>query len=595
MHQLSRAAGWINAVQANGAHIWYTGAGRTIGEPRCFPLGDEGAILGWLADSDAQVALPEGTVERIARTDGRELIETKWGDYIAFVRPRSADSIHIIKDPVGDLPCHCTRHGDLYLFFSCIADLVHLLHFVARIEERYLVQRILSGGADAKTHPLQQIWPVHRGECITLRDAGDSLQLKRQFYWHPDAFTEPAARIDDVSCAATQLHDTVSCCTRAALNGHHHVLHRLSGGLDSTIIAACLSQARPDHHIHCYTYFDLQARNDERRWARIAAEHFGLPHLEQACDGARVRLSDLGTVQPSVGPVFLMSALERGRLERALATELQASAVFTGLGGDSVFGGDSIGLTALEFLRHHGPSLEFIRIAARIARYSDRSLWNVLARSLRRWLLASRMKEDLAFQSEASTLAEPSLREPMRPQQRYPHPWFDQRAEIPWCTIRRLGALLYPPQHYDVLLNLDASVPVIRSPLYAQPVVELLLRVPQYLLFDGRERGLARHAFVQELPAAIYERQWKDRATGYFDTLIENNRDYLRELLMEGRLAQRGLLDRRRVDAALSSGLTRTHTLPGEILRHMDTEIWLRTWDDVARAATPHAQRPLEA
>ena len=576
-------------MQTDGVSIWYEGAGRHRGEPRCYSLGDQGAILGWLADADTRGALSEGNVTRISHSEGRHLIETTWGDYVAFVRPQSMDRIHIIKDPVGDLPCHVTRHGDLYLVFSCIADLVHLLHFVPGIEERYLVQRILSGGADANAHPLQQIWPVHRGECVTLGGAGNELLLTRQFYWHPDTFTDPETRIDDVSVAVAQLHDTVSSCTNAALSGHDRILHRLSGGLDSTIIAACLSRARFNHHIHCYTYFDRQARNDERRWARIAADHFGLPHLEQACDGARVRLSDLGNVQPSVEPVFLMSALERGRLERAIATKVQASAVFTGLGGDSVFGGDSIGLTALEFLRHHGLRPEFIRIAARVARYSDRSLWNVMARSLRRWLLDGRMREDLGFQREASTLAEPSLRQPLRREEPYPHPWFDQRSEIPWCTIRRLGALLYSPQYYDVLLDVDASVPVIRSPLYAQPVVELLLRIPQYLLFDGRERGLARHAFAHELPAAIYERQWKDRATGYFDTLIENNRDYLRELLMEGRLAQRGLLDRCRVDSALASGLSRTHTLPGEILRHMDTEIWLRTWDDIARATPGRA------
>lgn len=44
-----------------------------------------------------------------------------------------------------------------------------------------------------------------------------------------------------------------------------------------------------------------------------------------------------------------------------------------------------------------------------------------------------------------------------------------------------------------------------------------------------------------------------------------------------------------RIEAALASGPRRTHTLPGEILRHMDTEVWLRTWASIARARSPTA------
>jgi hypothetical protein len=84
------------------------------------------------------------------------------------------------------------------------------------------------------------------------------------------------------------------------------------------------------------------------------------------------------------------------------------------------------------------------------------------------------------------------------------HPWFSSQRRTSRATVRRLGVLLAPPQFYDVIPPNDA--PDVVSPLYAQPVLETLLRIPLYRLFEGgRDRGLARRAFENDVPEPILD------------------------------------------------------------------------------------------
>ncbi|HJY42633.1 MAG TPA: hypothetical protein VJ303_15380, partial [Steroidobacteraceae bacterium] len=62
-----------------------------------------------------------------------------------------------------------------------------------------------------------------------------------------------------------------------------------------------------------------------------------------------------------------------------------------------------------------------------------------------------------------------------------------------------------------------------------------------------------------------------------------------REIFLDGVLASEGLLDRAALERALAPGLVKSDVFPGELLRHLDTEIWARQWtarrDGVLQAA----------
>jgi asparagine synthase (glutamine-hydrolysing) len=48
--------------------------------------------------------------------------------------------------------------------------------------------------------------------------------------------------------------------------------------------------------------------------------------------------------------------------------------------------------------------------------------------------------------------------------------------------------------------------------------------------------------------------------------------------LLEGALVKSGLLDRALLEEALSASPSKSQVYPGEIFRHLDTELWARHW-----------------
>jgi asparagine synthase (glutamine-hydrolysing) len=197
---------------------------------------------------------------------------------------------------------------------------------------------------------------------------------------------------------------------------------------------------------------------------------------------------------------------------------------------------------------------------------------------MRRWLFGANMREQIPALLLGSQLVSPQARAGFAIPDSYPHPWFNQLGHVPWDVIRRLGILVLTPEFYNVADAADPE-PEIVSPLYAQPAVELFLRIPIHVhAEDGRDRGLARRAFAREVPQQILQRQWKDRAPGFHSELLLRNLDLVRELFLDGVLVREGLLDAAAVEAAFAAGPSKTEVLPAEIYRHLDIEVWARYW-----------------
>ena len=105
---------------------------------------------------------------------------------------------------------------------------------------------------------------VRRGECVELDPAARPVIRSRRFYWDPFAFLHAQHTIEDPGRAAESMRATVRSCTQALSGGHASLLHRLSGGLDSSIVAGCLGRPSTQPRITCYTYFNPHGRADER-------------------------------------------------------------------------------------------------------------------------------------------------------------------------------------------------------------------------------------------------------------------------------------------------------------------------------------------
>ena len=529
-----------------------------------------------LEDSPARVAAfdTRGS-EEIMKSRGRALISEYWGDYVAVLADDEMRSVLILKDPTGSLPCFITSWRGVSIIFSCLQDCLDLgISFT--VNGSYVEARIASNGADASHDPLNEVSQIHRGQCMEIQ-ADDVLANSRQLYWQPVAFSEPSRAIYDVELAARALRATVRSVTRTLARGHSDILLRLSGGLDSSIVGGCLKDAAPNSRVIAYTGFSPTGKSDERRWARLSAQHAGFEHIECPIDPCQTSLNLALQMQASVEPSRALISMIRGEIEKRLATQRPYTAVFSGHGGDSVFGAEAVRHVVDDFLRLHGLSFKALDISSAVALWTDTLAWTVLKGALVRWVNGSTMDDFRDRLINKQSLAAKRLQGTCLRTKYFPHPWFIEYEDVPWHVIRRVGALVLTPEFYDPMQKSSADTPLELAPLYAQPLTELSLQIPLHVHFDqGVERGLARKAFSGDVPMPILRRQWKDRAPGHIEIIVINNRALFRDLVLGGALAQAHLIDCATIEGILEGGFSKGAYFVGELFALLDLELWMR-------------------
>lgn len=562
-------------------------AGARTDSPQVHRVADDGGIIigrvfarsRELLSAEPDKPLKLGPIESIGyvQSRGQWLIDHAWGDYVAFGRDGLKGNKWVLKDPTGSLPCMRSSFRGVSIFCSRIGDCMDLQLARFTINDAFLRAHLMIGSSLQELSPLNEVLPVRRGERVEFRNNGGDWSSASQICWNPIAFTDADALIEDPEAAAQAMRNVVKATTSSLASQHSSLLLRLSGGLDSSIVAGCLKDA-PLSRFSAYTYFSPKGRSDERPWARLAAQHAGCEHIEYPLSPHDLDLTLGLQMPPSLEPSPLLGFIQRSVVEHELTERTQATGIFNGDGGDSGFCADSVTYAVPEFLRNHGLTPGAFRLASHVALLTQKSSWSVLLNAIRK-----RFSGETGIPRrrilDASQLVSQDLKDDFHLTETVSHPWFEGLRRMPWGRIRRLGTLMTAPDYYNVAAHADTAVPEIVAPLYAQPVLELLLRIPIYVHFhQGRDRGLARKAFSAEVPEPILRRLWKDRAPGFHDHMFERQRSFLKETLLEGVLVRHGLLNRSLLAEVLSTAPSKNTVYPGEVFRHLDSELWARHW-----------------
>jgi asparagine synthase (glutamine-hydrolysing) len=436
---------------------------------------------------------------------------------------------------------------------------------------------------------LNEVGQIGRGERVTFDPRREPVVVARRLLWSPFDFPQAGQLLDEPVAAATALRSTLRSCTATLAVCHENALMRISGGLDSSIVLACLHEAPHSPRLLAYTQFAADGPLDPRRWARMAVAQAGCEHVEVECSAEGMSLRAILGMAPTAQPFSTLMHLATAAHEQSLLARQPATATFTGDGGDFVFGSFCIGEAAAAYLRRRGPRPAVLRLAAESALVLRQTTWHALRRALRMWLTGRSLMSIEAVNTEARRLVSLDV---VRECEANPavHPWLTGLRHVPWEAVSKLGMLLGAPDLYAGQASPAAAAPEIVSPIYSQPLIELALRIPADVLFaGGQDRGLARRAFRGDVPQPILSRVWKDRAGNFHDEIIRRNRDWLREIFLDGVLVGQGLLDRAALERALTPGPVKSDVFAGELLRHLDTEVWARQWtsrhDGVLRAA----------
>lgn len=521
------------------------------------------ALIGWAFYREgfrSCTALSEGEVEQIIASRGAWALRALWGHFLLSWVDRD-DRVFMLRSPVAGPPVFhaCYRRGDSAALSgaqtgSCAftdLGLARALGFAldrpdpGRIDAalRYPFLR----GPDAEIVGVREILP---GEIVDLAD-GD----RQPASWSPwDHAVRPPHR-----ATPEELRALVRAVVNAWSTRFARIQLELSGGLDSSIIAACLAGRADDWR--GLTLATSDPDGDERPYARAVSERFGVPLAERWRPPSGDPLAPPRTLRARPGGFGLLAPSDAVFLQTARA--FRADAIFTGAGGDNIFGYITSSAPIVDALRFAGPRAAW-RVSGDLARLARDNRWKAIGFAIKRSLRPPPLWPiDHTLLSRRHAASMPA------------HPWAaDAGRAAPGQRVYGMSLLLV--QSFVDAYDRALALPMI-APLLSQPLVEFGLSQASWQWGEGgQDRAFARRAFREDLPPVVLSRRSKGRILSVFLPAFAENRHRLRPFLLDGWLAGAGLLDLDAVRAMLEAG----GGDPVSILRLLevaDTESWARS------------------
>lgn len=245
----------------------------------------------------------------------------------AYYRGNTGE-LFLVRDRFGEKPLFYGVAGGQIVFGSEISAIRKHPSFKGVGLDRnaigqYLALQFLPGESSG-FEGIRKIPPGH-----FLRFHGGHVALHK--YWQPSINCQPSSPPD----RADKLEYLLSESVRERLVADVPVGIFLSGGLDSSLIAALAAQHQPD--VRAFSIGMDDKSHDESPYAEMVAKHLGLPHqithftnndLEQACDKV-LCLIDEPLADASLLPTYLLCQAARASVKVALG----------GDGADELFAG----------------------------------------------------------------------------------------------------------------------------------------------------------------------------------------------------------------------------------------------------------------
>lgn len=484
-----------------------------------------------------------------------------WGSYVAF--RSQEDVVEVFRDPSGAMPCYFSSVDGIHILTSSPRYLTDQGLVIPSLDWTIVAQALAFRDLRPASTALRGISELLPGMRLMIR----ADKVDPECIWSPWTFASFEREVADFAQAAKSIREAV--CQVGASWGRAiaRPIVELSGGLDSSIVTAALSNggATP----LCATFIPIAGDSDERDYARSVTAHLGLRLAELELDLAAVDVtrSDAADLPRPSARAFAQ-ALDRP-LQR-LAREHGADMFFSGGGGDHIFCHLQSSLPVVDLLRRQGAGRHIVRKAMDVAEVADITFWEAIRSAVgrsverQRLLPTPRMNQFLAEGAKAN-LPWPSG-----------NPWLAAPEGVLPGKRRHVWALVSALNHLEGFGRQHCAA--INSPLLAQPVVEACLRVPTWLWFEnGHNRAAAREAFRPLLPPVVTERKTKAAFDSLGAKVIRDNVPALRDMLCNGLLAREGLVVPEAIDRSLTRDIANGEAV-ADLLAIADVEAWVRAW-----------------
>ncbi|MHB1872466.1 MAG: asparagine synthase-related protein [Steroidobacteraceae bacterium] len=589
-----QATNWIPTLQIDGLTVHTR---RSMAPYLCAYVlpGGRGLVLGVLFDRSRNRRVSPDELRADPQLSAgdpgtlRHLTQAFWGGYIALLSNSRAGVFYVLRDCSGMLPCYYTSTRGITLVSSdarnllvpCRAAYGQSFAHTFNINWRYIAAFLTHSRIQIRETGLDGVHELLAGEILIGRDERLSVELA----WSPTEFTDcdPSKSPDD---RCEELRSTVQSCIDAWCSVHDRVVHSLSGGFDSSLVLAVMSRSPHRPHIVCVNRYADGPAEDERRYARIAARSANVSLLERPWSFDHFALDDscvalpLGA-KPSIPALF---APPEVAFFRTLCAAQRFDAVWTGEGGDHLFMAVRTTLAIADFGHSRCSHRGLLRILTETSRLTGQSIPHLACGllSLRRqspvadYVRALPNNPLLATRSRRTTEQQRYLLHPWQTAMRNTPPGKRQHVSMLADAIHRLRPLEGNPDSVEL------------QPLLSQPIIEQCLSIPTFeLLCDGCTRGLARRAFSSVVPPAILNREQKGQTTHHIFGVLERSLPYLSDILVNGELDARGLLNSSLLKRLMTTQIPITEMRLAPLLACIAGEIWVRAWQEADRLPHP--------
>lgn len=556
------------AYQTDATCLLYTDT--APGRIHIHPLGQDGVIIGTLFHAAGGASSPIRSlcateIKEITASRGDVLVRRLWGHYVALLK--SATGVwRVIRDPTGGFPCYYAHAHGIAIVFSHLEDCARLLPTKLSINYPHLHAFLRLHRFVPSDTGFSEIATVQAGEAIDFRGGA----ITRTCLWDPASFCRHPADHELIEPSTASMREVVTKCVHSWAACRRSVLHELSGGLDSSIVLACLAAAPSAPNLACCTHVTDSPEGDERYYARLMANHVRVSLAELPLrPKAWSRIEDLVRVRDPVSPLFTAFQCSEDSAIKKLVVAGSYDCTFSGQGGDHLFHRTLPSITAADYAWVHGLSARLCSVIVQTAHAARQPLWNIARQAIEYGYL--RRPYDLWRGLQVPSF----IRAPHVDLTQSCHPWLADGMQLPPAKLLQVMCLTETQTYFATPRPYVDEI----HPLISQPLLECCLRIPTYTLsHGGTDRSIARAAFRNALPPEIAQRSSKGAVTQYFFKAVYGNREHIRPFLLDGLLADRGLFDKSELIKVLDDPATiaRGRSLI-PIMTAVVCEMWLRS------------------
>ncbi|MBE7440650.1 MAG: asparagine synthase (glutamine-hydrolyzing) [Spirochaetales bacterium] len=450
---------------------------------------------------------------------GEDFVKKLNGMWAFALFDRARRQLLLSRDRFGKKPLYYYASPGLFAFASQLDALTRHPGVDRQVSRTSLLKYFAYGYIPAPGSIYLNIYKLPGGHSLCLNlDTG---ARRTWAYWTHRIEPEPLRRGQTIQSLAGELESLIEEAVRTRLVADVPVGIFLSGGLDSSAVAAMARRHINDLHTFCIGF--TESTYDESPFAAAVAEHLGTSHHLRILDG-----KELGLIRQTIVSGLDEPMGDSSLLPTCLLSAFARESVTVALGGD---GGDEL-FAGYDTFRALRPTEMVERWIPGPIHTAIRKLVNILPTSRRSMNFLFRLRRFLRGLAFPSAYRAPVWQATVEPEELADlldgpvdlEEVFAEAIEC-WQESANLDEPLRLMQFYtkiymqdSVLTKVDRASMLnsleVRAPLLDVNVVDFVRKLPYDLRFRaGRGKFLLKEAFRTALPAAIVDRSKKGFAS----------------------------------------------------------------------------------